>query len=433
MDKTHGSFWVFRLRRPVDPEADPARRAEIFAFGCSLALAALLGFLLVAGLVPVAAESETSLPGINSGVLVPIGLGLLFLLGGILTPRRWCDRIGVSGFLVSARERGGLGKLDLWTLLIGGAFLVWSLFGGDRLWPTRLVILVVDVLLLLALLRSPRVDYSQNENRTDLPDWLKPTPPHDGSGHEQAPGPGPDPDANCVFEFSVVAGAARQQFGVRVTPELLQELRRINSQLQGRLYFDEPQAVVLMDRPPAEILEARGVVMSLTRQLLRAASTIGLSRLQTAGVLLHFVQTCFAYVHDADSTSDFEPFGPYQEYGRFPVETIHDRHGDCECTSMLCASLLAYAGYRSALLIVKLADRETGDVSYHAAVGLAPDGLFVNDPSGGLDLVADPLDTSRRYLYGESTSGGRGAGFGAVPAVWREGMTVLKVHEFVVA
>lgn len=432
MDKTHGSFWVFRLRRPVDPAADPVRRSEIIAFAWSLALAALLAFMLVAGLVPMLATSRTPVPGIASGVLVPLVMGLLALLGSILTPKSWCDRSWVSGYLVSTRERGGLGKLDLWLLLLGAACLVWSLFGRDNLWATRLVILVVDVLLLLALLRNPRVDYSRNESRTDLPDWLKPTPPRDGSGRAMESGPGPDPDSNCVFEFALTAGAEQQRFGVRVPPELLQELRNINGQLRGRLYFDNPHAVVLMDRPPADRRDARDIVMSLTRQLLQAAAAAGLSRLQTSGMVLQFVQVCFAYVRDEESTADFQPFGPYLDYGRFPIETISDRHGDCECTSLLCASLLAYAGYRSALLVVKLVDRETGDVSYHAAVGLAPEDLFVSGADEGLDLIADPSNTSRRYLYGESTAGGRGAGFGVVPAIWREGMTVVGVHEFLV-
>lgn len=432
MDKTHGSFWVFRLRRPVDPAADPVGRTEIIAFAWSLALAALLAFLLVAGLVPLLASSQTLIPGIANGVLVPLVVGLLALLGGILTPKSWCDRSWVSGFLVSTRERGGLGKLDLWLLLLGAACLAWSLFRWDDLWATRLIVLVVDVLLLLALLRSPRVDYSQNESRTDLPDWLKPTPPRDGSGRDKASGPGPDPDANCIFEFALNAGAEQQRFGVRVPPELLQELRNINGQLRGRLYFDDPDAVALMDRPPADRREARDIVMSLSRQLLQAAVAAGLTRLQASGMILQFVQVCFAYVRDVESTANFEPYGPYQDYGRFPIETISDRHGDCECTSLLCASLLAYAGYRSALLIVKLVDRETGDLSYHAAVGLAPEGLFVSGAEEGLDLVADPSNTSRRYLYGESTTGGRGAGFGVVPAIWRDGMTVVGVHEFAV-
>jgi len=61
--------------------------------------------------------------------------------------------------------------------------------------------------------------------------------------------------------------------------------------------------------------------------------------------LLQFVHDPnFKYSYDEETT-------PYVEYARFPIETLVERTGDCECLSILVAALFKLHGYKAALLL----------------------------------------------------------------------------------
>jgi hypothetical protein len=171
-------------------------------------------------------------------------------------------------------------------------------------------------------------------------------------------------------------------------------------------------------------------IAALCRQIGGIAATEGLTRFELASNVLELVQREIEYAYDEESTDSF-PGGPHSEYGRFPIETIFDRHGDCECTSILCASLLACLGFRTALLHVSITDPDDGDVSHHVAVGLDPSGIFVGN--GDLGTSIDALDTIRDpkggegYLYGETAIDGSTRGFGEIPPDWAPYMTVRRV------
>ena len=51
----------------------------------------------------------------------------------------------------------------------------------------------------------------------------------------------------------------------------------------------------------------------------------------------------FVYTLDEDSTG-------HSEYARFPVETLVDKTGDCECFSILLAAFLKAHGHKTALV-----------------------------------------------------------------------------------
>jgi hypothetical protein len=58
--------------------------------------------------------------------------------------------------------------------------------------------------------------------------------------------------------------------------------------------------------------------------------------------LLQFIHQ-FDYVSDAESKQ-------HEEYGRFPVETLVEKKGDCDCLSIAAAALFTLHGFRSALI-----------------------------------------------------------------------------------
>ncbi|MFH1775736.1 MAG: hypothetical protein ABH839_03695 [Chloroflexota bacterium] len=71
-----------------------------------------------------------------------------------------------------------------------------------------------------------------------------------------------------------------------------------------------------------------------------------------------------AFVQSLPYTVDIET-KPYDEYPRYPIETLFDRGGDCEDTSILAAALLDRMGYDVALLHLQAAN--------HIAVGVSLD------------------------------------------------------------
>lgn len=113
-----------------------------------------------------------------------------------------------------------------------------------------------------------------------------------------------------------------------------------------------------------------------------AAETSGLSDLERVQVVVSLTQ----YI---EYQSD-EVFMGYEEYWKFPLETLYDQGGDCEDTSILCAALTKALGYDSALLLF------TG----HMAAGVDVDGCT------GSYFAVD----GSRYYYCETTATGYDVG-----------------------
>ena len=110
-------------------------------------------------------------------------------------------------------------------------------------------------------------------------------------------------------------------------------------------------------------------MIRLCKQIHSIGRRMKYTPLQFGNAVLAFVQAAIQYRFDKDSTTGF-PGGPYEEYGRFALETVHDQVGDCECTAILCATLLSYLGFECALIRLVVTDKETGEKTGHMAVGL---------------------------------------------------------------
>jgi hypothetical protein len=93
---------------------------------------------------------------------------------------------------------------------------------------------------------------------------------------------------------------------------------------------------------------------NMVSNLDEAAATRKLSKLEKANFVITFIQS-LPYTEDIVTT-------PYDEYPRYPVETLFDRGGDCEDTSILTGALFTEMGYDVALLIF--------EEQQHMAVGV---------------------------------------------------------------
>jgi len=87
-----------------------------------------------------------------------------------------------------------------------------------------------------------------------------------------------------------------------------------------------------------------------------------ISSYQLTNLILSFVhEQNIKYSFDEDSTG-------YREYLRFPIETIFDQTGDCDCKAILSCALFKKLGYRVALALMPghaaLAISSNSDLSF---------------------------------------------------------------------
>ncbi|MEM1558577.1 MAG: hypothetical protein QXG12_08290 [Thermoproteota archaeon] len=100
----------------------------------------------------------------------------------------------------------------------------------------------------------------------------------------------------------------------------------------------------------------------MIKEINTAALREGFTELEKVNFVIAFVQS-LPYTEDDVTT-------PWDEYPRYPIETLFDRGGDCEDTSILVAALLDRMGYDVALLILPY--------EKHVAVGVSITGAYGN-------------------------------------------------------
>jgi len=87
----------------------------------------------------------------------------------------------------------------------------------------------------------------------------------------------------------------------------------------------------------------------------------------------------------------------FDEYPRYPIETLAEEGGDCEDTSILFASIVGQLGYGCVLLRF--------DVSRHMAAGVRISGGVIADWPKGYSLTYYE-DDGKYYAYCETTGSG---------------------------
>lgn len=128
-------------------------------------------------------------------------------------------------------------------------------------------------------------------------------------------------------------------------------------------------------------------VKQVANKLHEAASQKGYGAYETVSFMLAFVQSL-------PYTSDYVTKG-YDEYPRFPIETLVDDGGDCEDTAILFATLVLIEGYGTVFV----------SLPNHLAVGV----LGSSDIAGSYYTY-----NSGRYYYCETT--GDNWGIGDIPS-----------------
>lgn len=196
----------------------------------------------------------------------------------------------------------------------------------------------------------------------------------------------PDDLPGFDYEFSDDLPEPVRRIGVHVGPEVTRLMTGLLERSGGSLFRQRSFAAAAdMINPFEGPLETIGLLeyQRLVAQILTRARVGKWNRTELASRILAFVQREITYVGDEESTG-------YPEYGRFPLQTLVDGKGDCECKAILCCALLSYCGIPSAFIV------EDG----HVLCGL-------RRPAGWLSWLHIFLTKKHAadYLFGESTDG----------------------------
>ncbi|MEN8613727.1 hypothetical protein ABFB09_00395 [Dehalogenimonas sp. THU2] len=168
--------------------------------------------------------------------------------------------------------------------------------------------------------------------------------------------------------------------------------------------FSVPQALYdyykSLPRPPTENYSVYVThpyddpyIEALVAKIKEAAKTKGYSEYETIEFATAFVQS-LPYTSDNVTTK-------FDEYPRYPIETLIDNGGDCEDTSILMASFIDVMNFGVVLLGF---DAPAGSDSGHMAVGI----------KGGESVYGSYWEyTGSKYFYLETT--GDNWGIGDIP------------------
>lgn len=447
-------WWGFRLRVPTDFDHKPPTRVELTIFFLVVGLAFQLSWLIVLLYAPLQHKFflnsndllQTIWEPLKLTIIVPISIFLFFIVIARMLPIKWIQSTWIGAIIVLSRESGNLKTWDMSVLAIGAIGLSLSVFKFElNLMITQFVILLQLVIISFGLaMFQERVSYADRRWQIDVPEWLREKKDGDGSiiweqGKMDTFQRGviqPEENAHPVFQFGY--GGKFFPIGISISEGIIIHLRNLNRQYSRLdrnekdktfcfLYLEKPTEMVLMDKSPVDIPDAKKKIEVLCQQIISIAQELRITRFQLATAVLNWVQGNFEYQIDDESTQDF-PGGPYSEYGRFALETIHDKVGDCECTTLLCVTLLSHLGFDAGILHVKINDPATGEHSFHAAVGLEGKGLFLPDEFyySGLKYIEHETAKGKKYLYGE-TATDRERSFGEIPECWQEFITVQKI------
>lgn len=144
----------------------------------------------------------------------------------------------------------------------------------------------------------------------------------------------------------------------------------------------------------------RKIVSKIAKAISEDAARLNLDKMDTVMVAVSFVQS-LPYTSDCDTTG-------YNEYVRYPIETLVDYGGDCEDTAILMAVILRELGYGCVLLMFE----------QHVAVGVKG-----SDSIYGSYFECD----GGKYFYLETT--GKNWDVGEIPDEYKsEPATIIRIR-----
>lgn len=390
----------WRLDLLAQRDEVPLRRSEVL-FATLLAFLALQFFWWGYLIVPRLSFLHTT--SFQDTIVVPGALLLSAILLGLILPTRVLDRTSFGGRIVLSRQDGSVAGLDAACFVLSLGWMVLVLLEYLHYGISTVVLLGHAALTVLFLPTVTKSIPIPGDEELDEEETL--------------------PEDHAFPRLRLNIEGDSFEVGIAIPAEVLSRLRELNAAERGSLYQNNLRAVVIGDQPPTDGTGTTELGR-LAHQILHVKFLLSTSPLVLANSVLALVQGQIQYGLDSESTAGFEG-GPFEEYGRFPLETLHDGVGDCDCTSILAASLLAHVGFPTAVLLVRIREPE-GDV-WHAAVGVKASSVLSSEPGSQFGLDYLTTSSGERYLYGETAIDEGVRAFGLIPPQWRP--PVMEVEE----
>jgi len=133
------------------------------------------------------------------------------------------------------------------------------------------------------------------------------------------------------------------------------------------------------------VTENDEVIQDLTFKLLEIADQNNYNNSETINLILSFVQKNIDYKEDIESKNA-------EEYWKFPIETLVEKNGDCEDSSILFQSIIKNTNY-DVIMLFYVIDDETGHLA---------SGVCINENIAGNIIEYK----NKNYYYCETTSKG---------------------------
>ncbi len=379
-------------RSPMDERLGTAAYEGLgYVFLASLAFCAVVyasGAFLLLWNVDLFEKSGTGADGVSWGVVVTFffaaacAYAACLGLCRVLVPRQKHGQPEDGGFADRLAHRTGMQRVELLTTIAAVVAVVLTLVAGWRFLPLALAALAPVA---LAAANEP---YRRRVGVTPaifVPPGLPPmnlTPLPDLVPSE----PLPDGYELVTYRWRYALGLSRWdnfEVALPINVGLYHEFCSMNTS----------QADV--GQPGANPYYSRAV-LGMTSEIRRLAEMVRSLAVQRSYGTLDEIGIAYSFVQDEDNmpyTRDAETKGR-QDYWRYPLETLYERTGDCECKSIFLASLLVTLGYST--VVFEIPPRP-GSNAGHTAVGVeAPRGV-----SGNFAAV-----NGRRYFYLETTASG---------------------------
>ena len=135
---------------------------------------------------------------------------------------------------------------------------------------------------------------------------------------------------NCIFKWQYPTNKYIWTYNLSISKDIYDYFKSLPHVNKPYIYY----ATQAMDDD---------YIASLARTFENASNEKNFSELEKANLAITFVQS-LVYIDDLSSTG-------FEEYPKFPIETLYEGNGDCEDTSFLLAAILKEMNYNVALIV----------------------------------------------------------------------------------
>lgn len=334
-----------------------------------------------------------------------MGIGYLICVGIVVATFKFRDALpeDVREWLTEVPRRTGIANLDWWGALIAVAFGAWALLSASWVhMPLAAAAFVGFVELVASKIQLRELEPAREPFVPETIPEEDLTPAVVEETEVETTEPPEVPEGVVIKDYSWQYeryGNVKiaQRCKLAISLERYERFREKNPSRERTPPFDFAEFVT--SGITAEVID-------MAKYFIEQTKHHHWSPFDEISNVLCFVQH-FPYSHDKDTVG-------IEDYWRYPIETLHDETGDCECKSILAGALLRALGYHVLMLLI------TNEKGAHVAIAVSG--------TEGMPAHYDFfMYEGKRFFYCETTV--KGWHVGAVPAEYRTEEVEIRVYE----